>query len=49
MEAGKPTGYDRVRGAGIVNKNFELETLQEVYTTKHWLVRTGDQRSFGQI
>ncbi|CAG9803217.1 unnamed protein product [Chironomus riparius] len=38
-EAGKPTGYDRVRGAEIGNKDFELETLQEVYTTEHWLVR----------
>ncbi|KAG5683549.1 hypothetical protein PVAND_012823 [Polypedilum vanderplanki] len=38
-EAGKPTGYDRVRGAEIGNKDFELETLEEVYTTEHWLVR----------
>ncbi|CRK96761.1 CLUMA_CG009980, isoform A [Clunio marinus] len=38
-EAGKPTGYDRVRAAEIGNKDFELETLQEVYTTEHWLVR----------
>lgn len=38
-EAGKPTGYDRVRGAEIGNKDFELETMQEVYTSEHWLVR----------
>jgi len=38
-EGGKPTGYDRVRGAEIGNKDFELETMQEVYTSEHWLVR----------
>lgn len=23
----------------IGNKNFELDTLEEAYTTEHWLVR----------
>lgn len=36
---GKPPGYDRVRGAEIGNKDFELNTLEEAYTTEHWLVR----------
>lgn len=36
---GKPTGYDRVRNMEIGNKDFELETLEEAYTTEHWLVR----------
>ncbi|XP_026683685.1 dolichyl-diphosphooligosaccharide--protein glycosyltransferase subunit STT3A [Diaphorina citri] len=36
---GKPTGYDRVRGSEIGNKDFELEVLEEAYTTEHWLVR----------
>lgn len=36
---GKPTGYDRVRNAEIGNKNFDLDVLEEAYTTEHWLVR----------
>ena len=38
-EGGKPTGFDRVRGAEIGNKDFELDVLEEAYTTEHWLVR----------
>lgn len=38
-EAGKPPGYDRVRNAEIGNKDFELDVLEEAYTTEHWLVR----------
>lgn len=38
-EQGKPTGYDRVRNAEIGNKDFELDVLDEAYTTEHWLVR----------
>ncbi len=37
--AGKPQGYDRVRSAEIGHKDFELSTLEEAYTTEHWLVR----------
>ncbi|XP_012274397.1 dolichyl-diphosphooligosaccharide--protein glycosyltransferase subunit STT3A [Orussus abietinus] len=38
-EGGKPSGYDRVRNMEIGNKDFELDTLEEAYTTEHWLVR----------
>ncbi|KAJ6221720.1 hypothetical protein RDWZM_000265 [Blomia tropicalis] len=38
-EGGKPPGYDRVRSTEIGNKDFELKTLEEAYTTEHWLVR----------
>ena len=38
-EGGKPPGYDRVRNAEIGNKVFELDVLEEAYTTEHWLVR----------
>lgn len=38
-EGGKPAGYDRVRAAEIGNKDFELDVLEEAYTTEHWLVR----------
>ena len=36
---GKPSGYDRVRNAEIGNKDFELDVLEEAYTTEHWIVR----------
>ena len=38
-EGGKAPGYDRVRNAEIGNKDFELDVLEEAYTTEHWLVR----------
>uniref|UniRef100_H3BAG6 Dolichyl-diphosphooligosaccharide--protein glycosyltransferase subunit STT3A n=1 Tax=Latimeria chalumnae TaxID=7897 RepID=H3BAG6_LATCH len=38
-EAKRPAGYDRVRNAEIGNKDFELDVLEEAYTTEHWLVR----------
>ena len=37
--SGKPTGYDRVRNAEIGNKDYELEVMEEAYTTEHWIVR----------
>ena len=36
---GRPPGFDRVRGAEIGNKDFNLDVLEEAYTTEHWLVR----------
>jgi len=38
-EQNQPTGYDRVRNAEIGNKDFELDTLEEAYTSEHWIVR----------
>ncbi|EDV23170.1 uncharacterized protein TRIADDRAFT_36216 [Trichoplax adhaerens] len=38
-EQGKPSGYDRVRNVEIGNKDFQLDVLEEAYTTEHWLVR----------
>ncbi|KAJ6638390.1 Dolichyl-diphosphooligosaccharide--protein glycosyltransferase subunit STT3A [Pseudolycoriella hygida] len=38
-EGGKPPGYDRVRAAEVGNKDFELDVIEEAYTTEHWLVR----------
>ena len=35
----KASGYDRVRNSEIGNKYFELDKLEEAYTTEHWLVR----------
>jgi len=39
IESGRPTGWDRVRRAEVGNKDFALDTLEEVYTSRHWLVR----------
>ncbi|EGD76691.1 oligosaccharyl transferase [Salpingoeca rosetta] len=38
-EPGKPSGWDRVRQAEIGNKDFQLDVLEEAFTTEHWLVR----------
>jgi len=38
-EYGKPAGYDRARGREIGNKNFELSTFEEAFTSEHWIVR----------
>jgi len=38
-EPGKPPGYDRVRNVEIGNKDFQLQYIEEVYTSQHWLVR----------
>jgi len=38
-EGGKPPGYDRVRNVEIGNKDFELDVMEEAYTTEHWIVR----------
>jgi dolichyl-diphosphooligosaccharide---protein glycosyltransferase len=37
--AGKPPGYDRVRNCEIGNKEFELQYLDEAFTSEHWIVR----------
>lgn len=38
-EAGKPSGWDRVRQTEIGNKDFSLDYLEEAYTSEHWIVR----------
>ena len=38
-EGGRPSGYDRVRGTEIGNKNVKLKHLEEVFTSEHWIVR----------
>jgi dolichyl-diphosphooligosaccharide--protein glycosyltransferase len=34
-----PLGVDRVRGTEIATKKIELEHLEEVFSTEHWIVR----------
>ncbi|KAF6256713.1 Oligosaccharyl transferase STT3 subunit-domain-containing protein [Scenedesmus sp. NREL 46B-D3] len=38
-EQGKPMGYDRVREKEIARKGYELQHLQEAFTSEHWIVR----------
>jgi dolichyl-diphosphooligosaccharide--protein glycosyltransferase len=38
-ERGRPPGFDRVRNVEIGNKDFELEHLEEAFTSQHWIVR----------
>ncbi len=38
-EYGKPPGFDRARGREVGNKNIELTTMEEAFTSEHWIVR----------
>ncbi|VDD92803.1 unnamed protein product [Enterobius vermicularis] len=38
-QQGRATGFDRVRHAEIGNKDFELDYLDEAFTSEHWIVR----------
>ncbi|KAK3268373.1 Dolichyl-diphosphooligosaccharide--protein glycosyltransferase subunit stt3b [Cymbomonas tetramitiformis] len=38
-EHGKPTGFDRVRNVEIGNKDFELDYMEEAFTSANWIVR----------
>jgi dolichyl-diphosphooligosaccharide--protein glycosyltransferase len=38
-EYGKPPGYDRARGKEVGRKNIELTTMEEAFTSEHWIVR----------
>jgi len=38
-ERDKPAGFDRVRHQEIGNKDFELEHLDEAFSSEHWIVR----------
>lgn len=38
-EYGKPAGYDRARGREVGRKNIELSTMEEAFTSEHWIVR----------
>eukprot|EP00003_Mantamonas_plastica_P000131 TRINITY_DN10133_c0_g1_i1.p2 TRINITY_DN10133_c0_g1~~TRINITY_DN10133_c0_g1_i1.p2 ORF type:complete len:143 (-),score=52.46 TRINITY_DN10133_c0_g1_i1:20-448(-) len=38
-DQGKPSGYDRVRNCEIGNKKFTLDSVEEAFTSEHWLVR----------
>ncbi|GAM28549.1 hypothetical protein SAMD00019534_117250 [Acytostelium subglobosum LB1] len=43
---GKPPGFDRVRNVEIGNKNFQLNYLEEAFTSVHWLVRVYKVKDF---
>jgi dolichyl-diphosphooligosaccharide---protein glycosyltransferase len=38
-ERNRPSGFDRVRNVEIGNKDFELQHLDEAFTSQHWIVR----------
>jgi hypothetical protein len=38
-EYGKPQGYDRARGKVVGKKNIQLSTMEEAFTSEHWIVR----------
>jgi dolichyl-diphosphooligosaccharide--protein glycosyltransferase len=38
-EYGKPAGYDRARQREVGNKDITLTTMEEAFTSEHWIVR----------
>ncbi|KAJ6228313.1 dolichyl-diphosphooligosaccharide--protein glycosyltransferase subunit stt3a [Anaeramoeba flamelloides] len=38
-EGNRPSGYDRVRNTVMGNQNYELEAVEEAFTSEHWIVR----------
>ena len=48
-DSSRPFGWDRARRVEIGDKDVELEYMEEVFTSKNWLVRVyrvkeGDNR-----
>ena len=39
VEQGKPPGYDRVRRVEIGRKNFQLDYMEEAFSSEHFIVR----------
>ncbi|TGZ75321.1 hypothetical protein CRM22_000429 [Opisthorchis felineus] len=39
VDRSRPHGYDRVRGQTVGYKNYELDGLEEAFTSENWLVR----------
>lgn len=39
MDYNKPAGYDRARNREIGKKDITLETMEEAFTSEHWIVR----------
>ncbi|KAG5453567.1 Dolichyl-diphosphooligosaccharide--protein glycosyltransferase subunit stt3a [Clonorchis sinensis] len=39
VDRSRPHGYDRVRGQIVGYKNYELDGLEEAFTSENWLVR----------
>ena len=39
MDYNKPAGFDRARNREIGKKDITLETMEEAFTSEHWIVR----------
>lgn len=39
VDYNKPAGYDRARNREIGKKDITLETMEEAFTSEHWIVR----------
>jgi len=38
-EWNKPAGFDRARNREVGRKDFDLDTMEEAFTSEHWIVR----------
>lgn len=39
MDYNKPAGFDRARNREVGKKDITLETMEEAFTSEHWIVR----------
>lgn len=47
VDYNKPTGFDRARNREVGKKDITLETLEEAFTSEHWIVRIFKAREGG--
>ena len=39
VDYNKPSGFDRARNREVGKKDITLETMEEAFTSEHWIVR----------
>ncbi|CAN0433529.1 unnamed protein product, partial [Hapterophycus canaliculatus] len=39
VDYNKPAGFDRARNREVGKKDITLETMEEAFTSEHWIVR----------
>ena len=39
VDYNKPPGFDRARNREVGRKDITLETMEEAFTSEHWIVR----------
>lgn len=47
VDYNKPPGFDRARNREVGKKDISLETMEEAFTSEHWIVRIYKVREGG--